>query len=124
MGATLSGLVLDNVLFENCRFDYATFAGVRTAGPVAFAGCGFTEAVFGTCDLGKAAFEACALRHTEFGPGRYQGLDLRGNDLTELRGVAGLAKVVIDRGQLAELAVALMGELEVTFRDELPASGK
>ncbi|MFP8903131.1 pentapeptide repeat-containing protein, partial [Streptomyces atacamensis] len=39
LGAALDGLVLDDVLFENCKLDYTTFTKVRSTGPVAFAGC-------------------------------------------------------------------------------------
>lgn len=71
------------------------------------------------CDLTGSVLDTCTLRLTEFGRGKYQGLDLRSNDLTTLRGVAHLAKVVIDRAQQAELAEALIAELDVTFADTL-----
>ncbi|MEU3572198.1 pentapeptide repeat-containing protein [Kitasatospora sp. NPDC036755] len=119
MGVGLTGVALDNVLFENCKLDYATFEQVRATGPVAFSKCVLTEASFTGCDLTGAVLDACALRLTEFGRGKYQGLDLRGNDLTSLRGVAHLTKVVIDRAQQSELAEALIAELDVTFGDTL-----
>ncbi|SOB81658.1 pentapeptide repeat-containing protein [Streptomyces sp. 1331.2] len=119
MGANLTGLTLDNVLFENCKLDYAGFEQVRATGPVAFSKCVLTEASFTGCDLGGTVLDACALRLAEFGRGKYQGLDLRGNDLTSLRGVANLARVIIDRAQQAELAEALIAELDVTFGDTL-----
>lgn len=119
MGANLTGLTLDNVFFENCRLDYASFEQVRAIGPVAFSKCVLSEASFTGCDLGGAVLDACTLRLTEFGRGKYQGLDLRGNDLTALRGVANLGKVIIDRAQQAELAEALTAELDVTFADTL-----
>ncbi|MGF1430049.1 pentapeptide repeat-containing protein [Kitasatospora sp. LaBMicrA B282] len=119
MGATLTGLTLDNVLFENCKLDYTTFDRVRATGPVAFSKCVLTEAVFTGCDLSEVVLDACILQLTEFGRGKYQRLDLRGNDLTALRGVAQLAKVIIDRPQQAELAEALLAELDVTYGDAL-----
>ncbi|MFE3505993.1 pentapeptide repeat-containing protein [Kitasatospora sp. NPDC059160] len=119
MGAGLIGVTLDNVLFDNCKLDYATFEQIRSTGPVALSKCTLTEASFTGCDLGGAVLDACALRLTEFGRGKYQGLDLRGNDLTTLRGVANLGKVLIDRTQQAELAEALVAELDVTFADAL-----
>jgi hypothetical protein len=39
------------------------------------------------------------LRLTEFDGGKYRGLDLRGNDLSQLCGLASLKQIVIDRGQ-------------------------
>ncbi|MFF0412509.1 pentapeptide repeat-containing protein [Kitasatospora sp. NPDC004745] len=119
MGATLTGLTIDSVLFENCKLDYATLDNVRATGPVAFSTCTLSEAVFTNCDLGRVVLDGCTLRLTEFGRGRYQGLDLRGNDLSALRGAAHLARVVIDRPQRAELAEALVAELDVTYGDTL-----
>ncbi|MER7845010.1 pentapeptide repeat-containing protein [Kitasatospora sp. NPDC096077] len=119
MGGNLTGLNLDNVLFENCKFDYASFDQVRATGPVVFSKCVLTEATFTGCDLGGAVLDACTLRLTEFARGKYKDLDLRGNDLTSLRGVSSLGKVIIDRAQQAELAEALIGELDVTFGDTL-----
>ncbi|GHE71282.1 pentapeptide repeat-containing protein [Streptomyces lavendulocolor] len=118
LGATLDGLVLDDVLFENCKLDYATFTKVRAAGPVAFAGCILTEATFTDCDLSNVVFSDCTLRLTEFGPGRYRGANLRGNDLSTLRGLAHLAKVRIDPGQQHDLAQALVSELEIAVGDD------
>jgi uncharacterized protein YjbI with pentapeptide repeats len=118
LSATLDGLVLDDVLFENCKFDYTTFTKVRATGPVAFAGCNLTEATFTDCDLSNVVFSDCTLRLTEFGPGRYRGADLRGNDLTTLRGLTRLAKVRIDPGQQHDLAQALVSELDITVGDD------
>ncbi|MFJ8162347.1 pentapeptide repeat-containing protein [Streptomyces sp. NPDC096136] len=118
MGAALDGLVLDDVLFENCRFDYATFEKVRATGPVAFTGCAFTEATFTDCDLTDAVFSECTLRLTEFGAGRYRDLDLRGNDLSRIRGVANLSKILINPAQQADLAEALVADLDITLADD------
>ncbi|MEU3404752.1 pentapeptide repeat-containing protein [Streptomyces sp. NPDC006670] len=118
MGAALDGLVLDDVLFEDCKFDYATFERVRATGPVAFAGCAFTEAVFTDCDLSGAVFTSCTLKGTEFGPGRYRNTDLRDSDLSTVRGVAHLAKVRITPRQVIELAEALVGDLDITVGDD------
>lgn len=48
------------------------------------------------------------------------GLDLRGNDLSQLRGLSSLKKVVIDRAQTFQLAEALAAELDVTYGENLP----
>ncbi|MCX4783339.1 pentapeptide repeat-containing protein [Streptomyces sp. NBC_01264] len=85
MGAAFDGLVLDDVLFEGCKFDLATFEKVRVTGPVAFIGCVLTEATFTDCDLSDAVFTDCKLRLTEFGAGRYRGTDFRENDLRDPR---------------------------------------
>lgn len=118
MGAALADLVLDDVLFEGCKFDYATFEKVRATGPVAFIGCVLTEATFTDCDLSDVVFSDCQFKLTEFGAGRYRNTDLRENDLSQIRGVANLAKVRIDPGQQAHLAEALVNELDITIGDD------
>ncbi|MFJ6480461.1 MULTISPECIES: pentapeptide repeat-containing protein [unclassified Streptomyces] len=118
MGAALDALVLDDVLFEGCKFDFATFEKVRVTGPVAFIGCVLTEATFTDCDLSGAVFTDCILRLTEFGAGRYRSTDLRENDLSAIRGVANLAKVHIAPGQQTDLAEALVNELDITIGDD------
>ncbi|MFE3579135.1 pentapeptide repeat-containing protein [Streptomyces vinaceus] len=118
MGAALDGLVLDDVLFEKCRFDYATFEKVRATGPVVFSECTLTEAVFSDCDLSGAVFADCTLKLTEFGAGRYRATDLRGNDLASVRGISNLAKIRIDPGQQIQLAEAIVSELDITIGDD------
>ncbi|MFJ6379690.1 pentapeptide repeat-containing protein [Kitasatospora sp. NPDC092039] len=119
MGANLAGVTLDNVLFESCKLDYSTFEQVRATGPLAFSKCVLNEATFTGSDLSRAVLDACNLRLTDFGRGKYQDLDLRGSDLSSIRGAAHLGKVIIDRTQQAELAEALIAELDVTFADTL-----
>ncbi|WP_051774730.1 pentapeptide repeat-containing protein [Streptomyces sp. NRRL S-237] len=118
MGAALDRLVFDDVLFEKCRFDYATFENLRAAGPVVFAGCTFTEAAFTSCELADVMFSDCTLKLTEFGTGRYRDTDLRGNDLRTVRGITNLAKIRIDHNQQIQLAEALMNELDITIEDD------
>ncbi|MBB0244453.1 hypothetical protein FNQ90_10135 [Streptomyces alkaliphilus] len=118
LGAALNGLVLHNVLFENCRLDYATFTKVRATGPVAFAGCVLTEATFTHCDLSHVVFSKCGLRLTSFGPGRYRNTDLRGNDLSTVRGVTHFVRVRIGPGQQHDLTRALVTELDITVEGD------
>jgi hypothetical protein len=69
--------------------------------------------------VGQLGQEACDLRLTEFDGGTYRGLDLRGNDLSQLRGIASLRQVIIDRAQTLQLAEALGDELDVTYGEDL-----
>ncbi|MFE4670702.1 pentapeptide repeat-containing protein [Streptomyces sp. NPDC056716] len=119
MGATLEDVTLDNVLFENCKIDYSTLTSVRSAGPVIFSKCSLRETTFASADLGAALIDDCVLRLTEFDGGKYRGLDLRGNDLSQIRGLASLKQVVIDHTQTLQLAEALAAELDVTFGEDL-----
>ncbi|MEU1151561.1 pentapeptide repeat-containing protein [Streptomyces sp. NPDC005918] len=121
MGAALEDVTLDNVLFENCKLDYSTLTRVRAAGPVIFSKCSLRETTFSAADLGGALLDDCDLRLTEFDGGKYRGLDLRGNDLSQIRGLASLKQIVIDQAQTLQLAEALTAELDVTFGEDLKA---
>ncbi|MFD7089899.1 pentapeptide repeat-containing protein [Streptomyces sp. NPDC059896] len=119
MGATLEDVTLDNVLFENCKLDYSTLTRVRATGPVIFSKCSLRETTLAAADLGAALIDDCDLRLTEFDGGKYRGLDLRGNDLSQLRGLASLKQIVIGHAQTLQLAEALAAELDVTFGEDL-----
>ncbi|MGW5689128.1 pentapeptide repeat-containing protein [Nonomuraea sp. NPDC003754] len=115
IGATWEQVTLDDVIFERCRFDLAIFTRVRAAGPVIFSSCSLREAEFSAADLSGVAFDECDLHLTEFDGGTFRDCDLRGNDLSNLRGVTGLKKIIIDRSQLQGLAQAFAAEQEITF---------
>ncbi|AKG41412.1 pentapeptide repeats family protein [Streptomyces xiamenensis] len=117
MGATFEDVTLDNVLFEHCKLDYST--RVRATGPVIFSKCSLRETTLAAVDLGAALIDDCDLRLTEFDGGKYRGLDLRGNDLSQLRGLASLKQIVIDQAQTLQLAEALAAELDLTFSEDL-----
>ncbi|MEW2618936.1 pentapeptide repeat-containing protein [Streptomyces sp. NPDC048106] len=119
MGAMLEDVTLGDVLFDNCKLDYSTLTRVRAVGPVIFSRCSLREAAIDAADLSTAVFDDCDLRLTEFSGGKYRGLDLRGNDLSQLRGLASLKQVIIDRGQTLQLAEALSAELDITYGEEL-----
>ncbi|MEU0485612.1 pentapeptide repeat-containing protein [Streptosporangium sp. NPDC006013] len=115
LGAAWENVTLDDVVFERCKLDYAAVTRLRAIGPVIFTGCSLREARFVGSDLSDAAFGECDLHLTEFDGGTYRGCDLRGNDLSGLRGVSALKKIIIDRSQLQGLAQAFAAEQEITF---------
>ncbi len=118
-GAALRDVTFENVLFENCRLDYSTCTRVRATGPVIFARCSLRETAFADADLSGVVIDDCDLRLTEFDGGKYRGLDLRGNDLSQLCGLASLEQIVIDPAQRLQLAEALAAELDVTYAKTL-----
>lgn len=118
MGAVFENVTLDNVLFENCRLDYSTLARVRANGSVIFCRCSLREATFASADLTGSLFDDCDLRQAEFDGGKHRGLDLRGNDLSQLRGLASLKGMTIDRTQTPQLAEALAAELDITYGED------
>ncbi|MFI9829653.1 pentapeptide repeat-containing protein [Streptomyces sp. NPDC051913] len=119
LGATLEDVTLDDVLFDNCKLDYSTFIRVRAAGPVIFSACSLREATFTATDLADCLLDDCDLRQAGFDGGTYRGLDLRGNDLSQLTDVTSLKHVIIDRAQTLQLAEALATQLDVTYGEDL-----
>lgn len=115
LGAAWEGITLDDVVFERCRLDLAVFTRVRAIGAVIFSSCSLREARFSAADLSDVAFDECDLHLMEFDGGTYRGCDLRGNDLSSLRGVSALKKIIVDRPQLQGLAEAFAAELEISF---------
>jgi uncharacterized protein YjbI with pentapeptide repeats len=118
MGATFEDCTFDSVLFEGCRLDYAILTRIRAIGSVAFTKCSLAEAEISGNDLAdETAFEGCTLRKTEFQPGKYRGVDLRGSDLTEVIGPVNLTGVIISPDQEHQLAQALIAALDLTITD-------
>jgi len=118
LGARFENVAMDHVVFSDCRLDYALLERVRATSPVLFVRCSLREAEFRGCDLARSLFDDCDLGLTDFGPGGYRGCDLRGNNLSGIRGAHHLSRVVIDRAQLLQLAEALAADLEVSFGDD------
>ncbi|RBQ14521.1 hypothetical protein DP939_40370 [Spongiactinospora rosea] len=124
LGAAFDDVTLDDVMFERCRLDYAGFASspavnrYRGAGGLIFTGCSLQEAAFTGVDLSRALFDECELRRTEFVGGHLRGCDLRGQDLSAIRGVGSLKGVTIERSQVHQLGEALAAELDVTYGED------
>jgi uncharacterized protein YjbI with pentapeptide repeats len=118
-GCKLSGLVwsegsLGNVLFEDCRLDYASFRQVDVVGPVAFVNCTLSEASVVGGRWRAVAVDSCRLGGMEFDGCDLRGADLRGNSLDGVRGVESLRGVTIAAEQVDQLAVALVVDLGIT----------
>ncbi|MFI0420127.1 pentapeptide repeat-containing protein [Spongiactinospora sp. 9N601] len=124
LGAVFDDVTLDDVLFERCRLDYATFISRptskrgRAAGSLIFTECSLHEATFTGVDLGGTLFDGCDLRRTEFVGGHMRGCDLRGQDLSAIRGTSSLSGVTIERSQVHQLGEALAAELDVTYGED------
>jgi uncharacterized protein YjbI with pentapeptide repeats len=119
LGARFENVKMKHAVFVDCQLDYATLSRMSSSGPVAFVRCRLREAEFTGCDMTRAVFEKCDLTLANFGKGRHAGCDLRGNDVSTLRGAANLRRVVLTSAQLVNLAQALATELEISLNDEV-----
>lgn len=116
VGAQWNDVTLKNVVFENCRIDYATFTDIRTVASVALIGCSLTEATFTRCKLGVAAFDGCRLTATSFEASDLRGADLRGNDLSSVTGIESLRGAIVSDDQLPGLIEAVVSDLDLSVR--------
>lgn len=112
------GLTLAGVVFDRCKLDLTSFTDIATKGPVVFRECSLGDVEFTGGTLGQVVFDDCRMRSTTFARGIYTGMDLRGNDLSAVRGVSALREAVIDPAQTIELGQALASDLNLSFRDD------
>jgi uncharacterized protein YjbI with pentapeptide repeats len=121
VGCRMTGVVmvkaaLKDVLFTDCRLDYARMEEVRTTGPTAWLRCLLGRASLTGCRLPTAALAECRLDEVELTGCDLRGTDLRGTDLTGLRGMDSLRGATIDTPQLEDLAVLAARELALDVR--------
>jgi uncharacterized protein YjbI with pentapeptide repeats len=117
MGVNLANMTAENVIFEDCRLDYAYLSAVRAVGNVAFVRCSMREASFEGCRLPQAIFADCTLADTEFFGCDLRGADFRGSNIERIRGVDSFKGVTLDSGQLHQLTTALANDLEIVVAD-------
>ncbi|BCJ63634.1 pentapeptide repeat-containing protein [Polymorphospora rubra] len=120
MGVHWENLALRNVIFENCRLDYATFTKIKTSGPVAFLGCSLTETTFAGGKLAPSVFDNCRMAGTTFDGCDLRGADLRGNDLSGLDVVTDLRGVRLSAAQLPALTELIVRTLAIRIDNESP----
>jgi uncharacterized protein YjbI with pentapeptide repeats len=120
IGAMVSQQKWANVVFRACVIEYSTLDAVRASGPVVFVDCRLREVTFSDCRLPRGHMRGCELDAVEFVGGDYRDFDLRGNDLSTLRGAASLGGAVITPAQRQELAEALVAEIDLNYVEDTP----
>lgn len=118
VGAKLKDTTLEHTIFADCKMDYAELTRIRAKGPVIFAHCSLRNVEFINCNLAWCLFDRCDFSGASVSGGKYKGCDFRGNDLTEITGVASLKSAVISHAQLLQLGEALAAELCMTFGED------
>jgi uncharacterized protein YjbI with pentapeptide repeats len=121
MGVSISDQKWANVVFHGCVVEYVTLDAIRATGPVVFVNCRLREVTLTNCHMPRGHMRKCELDAVEIAGGDFRHFDLRGNDLSTLRGAANLSGAVITREQRQQLAEALVAELDLTYAaDEQP----
>lgn len=111
------GLVsAQDVVFEDCRLDYALIQVTKAAGSVVFVGSSLRSARL-VGDLSGAVFIGCDLDGAEFEATKASDCDLRGCDLAGAHGILSLRGAIIDSTQAASAAVTLATEAGLVVRD-------
>ncbi len=118
LGMTFAEHKWTDVVFSDCLIEYVTFDDVRTAGPVVFSNCRFREVSLGACRFAEGCMQGCELRDVEVSGGSFRGFDLRGSDLSTLRGAANLRGSTISLPQRAQIAEALVGEIDFCYAED------
>jgi len=116
-GVAFGDVSLKNVVFEDCRFDYANLNEVRVSGPTVFSGGTFGRAVLTACRLGGAVFTGCRFEETELHDCDLRGTNLTGTDLSGLTGLTSLTGAVLDPDQLVDLATIAVRDLGITVKE-------
>jgi uncharacterized protein YjbI with pentapeptide repeats len=115
-GVNLAKATLKNLVFSDCRLDYAMVTDARTTGPVGLADCNLTNAALTRCELTQAVLSACRLTEVELDTCDLRGADLRGNELSGILGLSSLRGAIVADEQLSALAMIAARELELDVR--------
>lgn len=118
VGSRWEGVALKDVIFQNCRLDYAIVNDVRTAGPVGFVGCSLTDVALNGGKLSPAAFDNCKLAGLAIEGCDLRGADLRGNDIRGLGAATVLRGAILSPSQLPALADLLAQEISIKVGPE------
>ncbi len=118
LGASFIENKWKNVIFDRCKIEYSVFESIEASTPVAFVDTQFKQVTFTGCNFPKGHMSGCELEQVEFIGGGYTEFDLRGNDLSTIRGAANLDGVFISPTQRQQLAEALVSELNVRYLED------
>ena len=115
-GLTAVDTSFDGVIIEDSNVSLANFRFLKTFN-VLFKASMLSEVDFTGARLERTLFEKCNLRQADFTRVTAQGVDLRGSDLDEIRGVASLKGATIGRLQLFGLALSLARDAGISVAD-------
>ena len=118
MGLRTGKLILSDVIFERCRFDYATLAGLHATGAVAFVECVLRETTIEDSRMEGVVFADCPMPGIRLAGTAMRGADLRGSTVDTLTGVTCLTGTTLDHTQIPQLTQALLTDLQIDVKDQ------
>lgn len=116
-GADFGSAYFEDCIFKNVKFDQAGFKMARFK-KVQFSGCVLTSADFYQAKLSNVSFKECELEEVNFDAMVCKSVDLRGENLSSIKGVLGLKNVRISSEQLYQIAPLLALELNIVIDGE------
>ena len=105
-GANFSEATLSDVLFSNCRLDLALFRFAKLD-RVVFEGCRIEDADFYGATLTSVVVEHCFLTNADFDRATFSRCEIRGGDLSGLKGIASLRGVRMGLPEVMQIAPLL-----------------
>ena len=115
-GIQLQTSRLKNVLFKNCKLDFANLRFARLEN-VIFESCVITELDLYNAELKHVAFVDCAIEEVEFSASKLKHVDLSESTIVSVRGLQGLKGATIAPEQLIQLAPYMAQEIGLIIKD-------
>lgn len=115
-GVVLSAALLKDITFIGVKMDLANFRFAKLK-QVKFEDCDLTEADFLSAEMKDVVFSNCRLHKATFAQCKLQGVDLRGSQLDEIKGIQSLQGVTISSSQLFELSHDLAASIGIKVSD-------
>jgi uncharacterized protein YjbI with pentapeptide repeats len=116
-GFTAMDTSFDGVIVDDSNLSLANFRFLKTFN-ILFKESMLVEVDFTGTRLERALFQKCNLRQADFTQVTATGVDFRGSELDEIRGVASLKGATIGRLQLFGLALSLARDAGITVAED------
>ncbi len=115
-GADFAEGYFEDCLFKNVKLDEAGFRMAQFK-RVCFENCVLNKTDFYQAKLSQVRFENCELEYTSFDQALCKSVDLRGENLSLIKGILGLKHAIISQEQLIQIAPLLAHELNFSISD-------
>jgi uncharacterized protein YjbI with pentapeptide repeats len=109
-GLVLSDALLEDVVLKGVKLNLTNWR-VAKLRRVRFEDCDLTEADFQGAELRMVEFSGCNLGRAEFTNCKMSDVDLRGSDISTIKGITGLKGATIDPVQLMTISQPMAVEL-------------